>query len=92
MSTPGAIAVGLWAQNQLAGVMKFKLPFTFVLMRNALSHLTLTLIEITMSLIETLIILCHVPPYGRRTKDCRARMDSGQEHLDVSQLTGIVDF
>ena len=47
MSTPGAIAVGLWAQNQLAvaGVMKFKLSFSFVLMRNALSHLTLTLIE-----------------------------------------------
>ena len=53
MSTPGAIAVGLWAQNQLAGVMKFKLPFTFVLMRNALSHLTLTLIERKMSLTET---------------------------------------
>ena len=56
MSTPGAIAVGLWAQNQLAGVMKFKVSFSFVPMRNALSHLTLTLIEITMSLIETLIL------------------------------------
>ena len=38
-----------------------------------------------------LSLLGPVPPYGRRTQDCRARMHFRGEHLDVSNSRSSVE-